>query len=79
MTCTYLTGNSILSCRARSGVYVPSLGELRQFCMNTGHLCPAQSAEEAGGAGAIRSAGCWPGNERPQRQQRPERRGRPAA
>ena len=52
---------SILFCRARSGVYVPSLGELRQFCMNTGHLCPAQTPDEARGQAIPGSAGCWPG------------------
>ncbi len=63
MTCTYLNGNAILSCRARTGVYIPSLGELKQFCINTGHLCPMQSGEEVDPYALVRSGGCWPGSE----------------
>ncbi len=58
MTCIFLTGDSILSCKANKGVYIPSIGELKRFCTNTGHPCPAYAVALKGDE-AERDAERW--------------------
>ncbi len=62
MSCIFLTGSSVLSCKAHKAVYIPSLLELDEYCKNIRFKrCPLYS--EAGEGKGIRTGsttGSWP-------------------
>ncbi len=57
MTCIFLTGGSILSCRAGKGVCIPSIGELKRFC--TTPATPVPSTRRRSAAAKERDTGRW--------------------
>jgi len=48
-TCAYLTGGTILACRANLRLYVPSMAELDAYCTNGKHdVCPVYNGKTFG-------------------------------